>query len=371
MRKLTFGSLFTGVGGFDLGFERSGMICKWQCEIDKHCVKVLDEHWKGMKRYKDVRDITKENTEKVDVICGGFPCQDLSVAGKRAGLDGERSGLWYEYARIIGELKPAWVVIENVPGLLSSNGGADFAVVLQALVQFGYGVSWRILDAQYFGVPQRRRRVFIVGSLGNGRSTEVLFESESLSGNIETGREKRKEITSPITNRIGGMGKGWARWDEDKHLVIDPLTARDYKGIRSDALSHIICAFQRSQLRTQGKLDMLEAAPNLKSETKSGDTELNIWQMNHASEVYRDCGNVSPSLQERMGTGDNNVPLVGVRRLIPIECERLQGFPGNWTASQSDTQRYKQMGNAVAVPVIEWIGKRIIKVIGGEYESGK
>ena len=190
--KMKFGSLFTGVGGFDLGLERAGMTCIWQCEIDKYCNQVLEEHWKGVRRYNDVREITKENAEVPDLIVGGFPCQDLSVAGKRAGLSGERSGLWFEFERIIGELRPKWVIIENVPGLLSSHKGADFAVILKALDDFGYGVAWRILDSQYFGVAQRRRRVFIVASLGNTSCAEVLFESESMSRYIEPSRETRE-----------------------------------------------------------------------------------------------------------------------------------------------------------------------------------
>ena len=118
---LTFGSLFTGIGGFDLGFERAGMKCEWQCEIDKDCQTVLQAHWKDVALYDDVRKITGYTTTAVDLICGGFPCQDVSIAGKRKGLVGERSGLWFIFAEIIEELKPRWIVIENVPGLLSSN----------------------------------------------------------------------------------------------------------------------------------------------------------------------------------------------------------------------------------------------------------
>ncbi len=161
---MKFGSLFTGVGGFDLGFERAGMECAWQVEFDKNCQNVLRKHWSETELFNDVRTVGKHNLEPVDVICGGFPCQDVSIAGKRAGLAGERSGLWSEFARIIDELEPKWVVIENVPGLLSSNRGRDFATVIRWLAERGYGVAWRILDSQYFGVAQRRRRVFIVGS---------------------------------------------------------------------------------------------------------------------------------------------------------------------------------------------------------------
>ena len=154
---MKFGSLFSGVGGLDLGLERAGFECAWQAEKDKYCLKVLEEHFPDAERYDDVRSITRETAEPVDLICGGFPCQDVSVAGKRNGLSGARSGLWFEFERIIREFKPKWVLIENVGGLLSSNSGEDFRTIIQTLDELGYGVAWRVLDSQYFGVPQRRK----------------------------------------------------------------------------------------------------------------------------------------------------------------------------------------------------------------------
>src|SRR3990167_2286118 len=131
--SLTFGSLFTGIGGFDLAMTRHGMICKWQVEIDPKCQELLSQKWPYVERHLDVRAVGKRNLETVDLICGGFPCQDLSVAGKREGLAGERSGLWFEFARVIDELEPKWAVIENVPGLLSSAKERDFALLLSWL----------------------------------------------------------------------------------------------------------------------------------------------------------------------------------------------------------------------------------------------
>ena len=163
MKRLTYGSLFSGIGGIDLGLDRSGWECKWQCEIEPFCVKVLDKHWPQVKKYHDIREVKPSELEPVDLICGGFPCQDLSVAGRRAGLAGKRSGLFYEFMRIADECAPTWVLIENVPGLLSSNGGRDMGAVLGTLGELGYGWAYRVLDAQYLGVAQRRRRVFIVG----------------------------------------------------------------------------------------------------------------------------------------------------------------------------------------------------------------
>ena len=172
-------SLFSGIGGFDLGFERAGMNVIGMCEIDKHAQKILQRHFPDATLHTDVREVHYERGA-VDLICGGFPCQDLSVAGKRRGLAGERSGLWYEFARIIDKTQPSWVVIENVPGLFSSNAGRDFAVIIDWLAQRGYGVGWRVLDAQGFGLAQRRKRVFIVGSFGTPCGCTVLLESESV-----------------------------------------------------------------------------------------------------------------------------------------------------------------------------------------------
>lgn len=152
------GSLFSGVGGFDLAFERAGFEIAWQCEIDRHASAVLKRHWPDVRLIGDVHDIGPGDGP-IDVLVGGFPCQDLSVAGRRAGLAGERSGLFFEFARCIETLAPEWVVIENVPGLLSSNGGRDMATVVGTLGKLGYGWAYRVLDAQYDHLAQRRERV--------------------------------------------------------------------------------------------------------------------------------------------------------------------------------------------------------------------
>lgn len=252
-------SLFSGIGGFDLGFERAGMNVVGVCEIDKHAQKILQRHFPAATLHTDVRKVSYERGT-IDVICGGFPCQDISVAGKRAGLAGERSGLWFEFARIIDETQPAWVVIENVPGLFSSARGEDFAEIIQWLDGRGYGVAWRVLDAQGFGLAQRRKRVFIVASFGSPRCAKVLFESESGERHHQPSRTK-------------GKADSGATADE---------TAQDI-----------------------------------------------VWECDHTDIPARICKDqeCAPTLKSRMGTGGNNIPLVGVRRLTPTECERLQGFP--------------------------------------------
>lgn len=157
--QLTFGSLFAGIGGLDLGLERAGMECRWQIEIDPFCVRVLARHWPEIKRYGDIRSITGNELEPVDLICGGFPCQDLSQAGKRRGIEGTRSGLWFEFARLVGRLGPRWVLIENVPGLLVHDA---MRRVIGELARCGYVGCWRSLRASEFGASHLRKRVFIV-----------------------------------------------------------------------------------------------------------------------------------------------------------------------------------------------------------------
>lgn len=175
---ITFGSLFAGIGGLDLGLERAGMVCKWQVEIDDYATRVLERHWPNVRRYRDVRECGEHNLDAVDLICGGFPCQDVSLAGKRAGLEGQRTTLWGEFARIIGELRPQWVLAENVPGLLSSDSGRFFGNVLRDLATCGYDAEWDCIPACALGAPHRRDRVFIVGYAKRSGCTLQSSESE-------------------------------------------------------------------------------------------------------------------------------------------------------------------------------------------------
>ena len=203
MTDLTAISLFAGVGGFDLAMQRNGIKTVATVEIDKNARGVLERRFPDATHFTDVTKVTGDELKAAGfipergIITGGFPCQDLSVAGKRAGLAGKRSGLYWEIIRLVDELSPAYLVLENVPGLLSSNGGRDMGTVIGALSTRGYGVSWRVLDAQYFGVAQRRRRVFIVGCLGDGeRSSQILALSEGLSGNPSKVKRKRETTSS-------------------------------------------------------------------------------------------------------------------------------------------------------------------------------
>lgn len=199
-------SLFAGVGGFDLALERAGFDVVASVEIDTKAQSVLQKHFPQSTIFNDVTEVTGEQLRAAGfraesgVITGGFPCQDLSIAGKRAGLAGKRSGLFWEICRILDETRSQTVILENVPGLLSSNQGRDMAVVVEALVQRGYRVGWRVLDAQYFGVPQRRKRVFIVGCLGNSGRTpeEILAISQGRAGYLASSQQKRKDSAREI-----------------------------------------------------------------------------------------------------------------------------------------------------------------------------
>jgi DNA (cytosine-5)-methyltransferase 1 len=179
---MTFGELFAGIGGFSLGLERAGMECKWQVEIDPYATAVLKKHWPEVPKHEDVRTFPPQGDYSVDLICGGFPCQDISVAGKGAGLAGERSGLWYEFARIIGVIRPRYVLVENVAALLTRGMGT----VLGDLSALGYDAEWQVIPASAVGAPHRRERVWIVAYANDEGQPDVPFDDESWRGVSES-----------------------------------------------------------------------------------------------------------------------------------------------------------------------------------------
>lgn len=292
---LRVASFFAGIGGFDLGLERAGMEVTFQCEINKFCQQVLKMHWPTVPLFADINKVNASDIpEDTQVWAGGFPCQDLSLAnqGKRRGLEGARSGLFYKYAELISERRPRWVIIENVPGLLNSHQGKDFRIVLNELDELGYGVSWRVLDAKYFGTPQRRRRVYIVASFGNLHSSEVLFEPGPPAIAHRQGWGKREVIAAQVGNR---------NQKADCYII-------QHAGIGRKS----------------------EAGPQAKGYRNDG-------------EAY--------TLDSR-GSADAVCKANGSFRVR--EPSRLpEGLDGN---------RYRAIGNAVCVPIVEWIGKRIIQV---------
>jgi DNA (cytosine-5)-methyltransferase 1 len=303
---MKFVSLFAGVGGFDLGLERSGHTCVGQVEIDKHARSVLELQFPDVPKHDDVTTAIDWAdqiglTGNIDLVCGGFPCQDLSVAGKRAGLAGARSGLFYDALRFATHTKAETILLENVSGLLSSNQGRDFGAVLTALADSGYSnIEWRVLDSQFFGVPQRRRRIFIVASVGTKSFTQILTKCESSSRHSQSSQQKGQDTSNNIT----------------KIAVAEDREPR-------------IGSFELYTFPNEDKSPALSAR--------------------RASDMLQ----------------YDSVKIKNVRRLTPKECERLQGFPDDWTFKQSDAHRYKQMGNAVTVNVIESIGQQLGRVSNG------
>ncbi len=295
--------LFSGIGAFPLAALRVGIKPVGIAEIDPHCRRILANQFPGVTNYGDIRNVTGSTIgTSVDVITGGFPCQDVSIAGERAGLAGEQSGLWFEFIRVISEVKPKWVVIENVTGLLTSNGGEDFATILTGLVGCGYSVAWRVFDAQFFGLAQHRRRVFVVASLGNASCQQILFEQEGGAGHPPTKQPIGQKVAYALTTRAGTH--------------------------RGNGVDNLICVHY----------------------TKT-----------HQQDRIYSANGVSPALV----AGQTKMPRIysgtRVRRFTPRECERLQGFLDDWTKGISESQRYKALGNSIAVPVAEWILDRIVK----------
>lgn len=202
-------SLFTGIGGFDLGLERAGFEISFQCEISKFCRSILKRHWPAIPHYENIKKLHATDIPQSDIWAGGFPCQDVSLArmGSRAGLTGKRSGLFYDFARLVGEARPPVVLLENVAGLLNSHRGKDFGIVIGTLAEFGYSVGWRVLNSKYFGVPQSRQRVYIVGCHRDVHGPgQILFEAECRQRNAEEGQPNGKAAVSPFKTSLGDIG---------------------------------------------------------------------------------------------------------------------------------------------------------------------
>lgn len=321
---MTLGSLFDGIGGWLLAARHAGVTPVWASEIELFPCSVTARHFPDVKQLGDITQIDPDTLTPVDIICAGSPCQDLSIAGKRKGLNGERSGLFRTAVDLVRRMRertagkyPRFFVWENVPGAFSSNRGMDFQAVLEeigeseipmpqgnrwapaGLVQFpGVEIAWRVLDAQYWGVPQRRRRIFLVADFAaDGRCAgEILFEPEGVQRNPQESE---------------GTGEGAARGTED-------------------------C------------------------------TRIAVYDMTHADEVMRPVKDgIVPTLNARMGTGGNQVPVVltegKVRRLTLTECERLQGLDDGYTDGGSDTARYKALGNGMAQPCADYVIRRIVE----------
>ena len=333
------------VAWHQLGFHPVGF-----SEIEKFPSEVLAHHYPDVINYGDMTKYKECGIEPrtIDILVGGTPCQSFSVAGLRKGLADPRGNLMLTYGAIADYLRPAWVVWENVPGVLSSNGGKDFGTFLEMLGELGYGFAYRVLDAQYYGVAQRRRRVFVVGYLGDWRrAAAVLFESESMCGHPAPSREKVEGVTE-IAGTLSANGGGTTRPAGNANEL--------------DFCVTVMATGQWNAEITENHSPMLNCnheAPIVSYGIPGNWIGRKPENGGNAVEPMHD---VAPCLTkaDRHGVASNSA----VRRLTPIECERLQGFPDNYTNIKSncpDGPRYKALGNSMAVPVMRWIGERIKK----------
>jgi DNA (cytosine-5)-methyltransferase 1 len=476
---MRFGSVCSGIEAASVAWDSLGWEAQWFSEIEHFPSAVLAHRFPTVPNLGDMT-LLHENQifqdATIDLLVGGTPCQSFSVAGLRKGLDDPRGNLMLTFLSLAQRKKPRWIVWENVPGVLSSNGGRDFATFLTALGNIGYGFAYRVLDAQYFGVAQRRRRVFVVGYLGDWRPAgAVLFESESLSGNSKESREKRKATSSDAQGGVGSGGKstgvnpelmatlcakdnekwGCNQWVNEGKAIIEPkaswwngeqtaarLTKQNANGAQrmpdkdnygavlepkahafkvrggsedntgeqgstpgkkagkgylgQDEKAFTIGTTQDQQIAQPIAVDCYNQTVNEKTSQTIGSSASDV---NHYGAVLQpipiqdqatrhsgkrgdkqdgkgnglgigDWGNQMYTLTK----GDNHAvaqpipPIMAIRRLTPKECERLQGFPDDWTlipyrnkpADQCpDGPRYKACGNSMAVPVMRWIGQRI------------
>ena len=401
------GSVFTGIGGIDLGFEQAGWDIAWMCEKDPSCQRVLVRHWPRVRLYDDVKELVRrvEGVEQVDVLTGGFPCQDISLAGGRAGLAGDRSGLYFPFMALVAALRPSFVLVENVTGLLSSNGTKDLGAVLGTLEELGYGWAYRTLDSRYFGVPQRRRRVFVVGSAGGSveRAAQVLFESEGVpwdplasseawegtpvpTRNRPTGGRVSRSLSAHPSPRLDGESDSFVVEDETAYSVRTAQTSSNGWGIREDetgtldgsrgeAVVHPVSMRWREGKPGGGKGALLsdDRALTLAASDDQMLFQPVGFQQNQREEVI--LSDQASSLTTGGGKPGQGYGAVMdgfvVRRYTPLECERLQGFPEGWTKydpdgrSIRDDERARMLGNAVTVPVARWIAGRMRMVLEG------
>lgn len=293
----------------------------------------------------------------VDLLVGGTPCQGFSIAGKRGGLADIRSGLAMHLVRLVAEIKPRWFLWENVPGAFSTAAGRDFGTFIRALDGVGYHLAWRVLDAQFFGVPQRRRRVFLVGHSGDWRHpAAVLFESGCLRRDSPTGGKKRQDVTQALTGCLGAGGADDNRAQAGFYvpeIVSQAMSCKWAKGTSGpagDEYRNLVCA----PLTTKPYAD-----------NDAQESNLVISQYGHKAGALTSEGYDASPCPDR---GPTIISYPGVRRLTPLECERLMGFPDGWTdvphkgKPASNSARYKALGNSMAVNVMRWLGERIAAV---------
>jgi DNA (cytosine-5)-methyltransferase 1 len=381
-------------------------------EIEPFPSAVLAHHYPDVPNVGDMTKFKEWDLGAIDLLVGGTPCQSFSVAGLRKGLEDPRGNLALVYCGILDRFKPKWFVWENVPGVLSSSGGRDFGSFLGAVAELGYGFAYRVLDAQYFRVAQRRRRVFVVGCLGDWRSAaEVLFEPESLLGHPAPSREERQEAPAgtPAGVDANGLQHTVGTLCADTHpgaysgqdaytgrlvpqaiaLAENTIGRQPQNGGNGDGFTVGGPMYTLNATGVHGVAQTIAFAQNSRDEVRllGGDGQIvgalaaqpGMKQTTYLAQPVAPTLTASndPSRSPQSTEVTNQVAAVhaasmAVRRLTPVECERLQGFPDNYTnitwrkqPESPDGPRYKALGNSMAVPVMHWIGKRIKEASNG------
>ena len=420
----TYISVCDGIGAIHVAAQLLGWRCKWTSEIEPFPAAVVEHHWQ-LPNLGDMLAITEKDIDehgRARLLVGGTPCQSFSVAGLRGGLDDPRGNLALRFVQLADVIRPQWVLWENVPGVLSSGGGRDFGSIVGALAKLGYGWAYRILDAQFFGVPQRRRRVFLVGHLGDWRrAATVLFERHGLQGHTAPSREARQSLTHDVAQSLVRSGRGVERAGDTRGqdpviaCVAGSLAVANAEGstglpfltkcnigkgvnnqtplaytLRGESLAaslaarhdgspctdrgpDVVFSIQERAVSenlaagTGGKGYQPDKAYTLEARNKVQSV---AFTQNQAGDVL--SGPVCPSIgTSQSATGRNTGKILTnytVRRLTPRECERLQGFPDDYTIitykkkPAADGPRYRALGNSMAVPVMRWIMERIGQV---------
>ena len=343
-------SLFSGIGGFDLALTRQGHEIVAACEIDKYARTVYSRHFPGVRIFPDATKLTGEEFGEIDGICAGFPCQAFSIAGKRLGFEESRGTLFFEIARLARQKLPRLLLLENVKGLLSHDGGKTFANILATLDELGYDAEWQVLNSKYF-VPQNRERIFIIGHL-RGTSRPQVFPVRK-GNQINNGKIKKltgysqcgsiydsKGLSPTLSSGTHGYSNGSIMIPKLNQLTHPKHSANRVYGV--DGIARALKA------NTGSKTGLYAVS----SSGRSWGRESRI----KTGEANTLCTGLGGNHQS---TANYVINESRIRRLTPLECERLQGFPDDYTEGLSDTQRYKCLGNAVTVPVIEYILERL------------
>jgi DNA (cytosine-5)-methyltransferase 1 len=347
-------SMFSGIGGFELGIKKATQ-GKWECvgfsEIDKYAITTYQSHFPEHKNYGDATKINSSELPDFDLLCGGFPCQAFSIAGKRMGFEDTRGTLFFDITRIVKIKRPRFLFLENVKGLLSHDNGRTIATILATIDELGYNAEWQVLNSKHFGVPQNRERIFIIGHLRETGSRQIFPIKECIGETKELVYAQKSDrkiarVYSPegIAPTLHLKTGGWQEQKIITHSMF-PRSSKTNKG----GTGHLSKDDGTAYCLDPGNYQAI-AIPVL-----TPDRE----KKRQNGRRFKENGEPSFTLtsQDKHGVSDGNL----IRRLTPLECERLQGFPDNWTEGVSDTRRYNQCGNAVTVNVVEAIIQQIIK----------